>query len=188
LQGWVFAHFRHLIPRRKYEDYDRANPYVGRWKPPRGFADVAQFRGLMDSMEHCHVIWKSYEYRRDVTPFQDVCWSSRWIMASKDMIVRYLPEWVLRQYGYVQTVLRPPTTIHPLEAAQVVNAFLEFALHVLSQHERGEPVPKDKEWMHSNGYIKWFYRVSHPLIVSLSPVPESDVPIPVYQEVIVEQK
>jgi len=70
----------------------------------------------------------------------------------------------------------------------VVTTFLEFALHVLSQQERGELVPKDKEWKHSNGYIKWFYRVSHPIIVRLAPIPEYIVPKPVYQEVIVVQK
>ncbi|RHN66508.1 putative aminotransferase-like, plant mobile domain-containing protein [Medicago truncatula] len=132
LEGWVLAHFRHLVPRRKYEDYDRGDPYVGRWKPPRGFADDAHFICLMESMEHCLVIWRSYEHRRDLTPFQDVCWYSGWIMADKDRMVCHFPKRVLRQYGYVQTVLIPPTTIVPLEATQVVTAFLEFDLHVLS--------------------------------------------------------
>jgi hypothetical protein len=107
-------------------------------------------------------------------------------MADKDRMVRHLPELVLMQYGYVQTIPIPPMTIQPLEAEHVVTAFLEFDLHVLSQQERGEPVPKDKEWMHSNGYIKWFYRVSHPLIAGPAPVPKYIGPRPVYQEVIVE--
>ncbi|RHN49885.1 putative protein-serine/threonine phosphatase [Medicago truncatula] len=188
LVGWVLAHFRHIVPRRKYEDYERENPYVGRWRPPRGYSDAGHFRGLMDSMEHCHVIWRPYEHRRDVTPFQDVCWYSGWIMAGKQKMVRHLPERVLRQYGYVQTVPRPPTTIVPLAPAEVATAFFEFVVHVLSQQDRGDPVPEDEWWKHSDGYIKWFYRVSHPLIVNPAPVPEYIAPRPVYQEVIVEQE
>jgi len=42
--------------------------------------------------------------------------------------------------------------------------------------------------MHSNGYIEWFYKVSHPLIIGPALVPEYTVPRPVYEEVIVEQQ
>ncbi|RHN45376.1 hypothetical protein MtrunA17_Chr7g0230131 [Medicago truncatula] len=48
-----------------------------------------------------HVIWRLYERRRDIMPFQDICWYSGWIMAAKDRRVCHLPERVLRQYGYV---------------------------------------------------------------------------------------
>jgi len=123
----------------------------------------------------------------DVTPFQDVCWYSRWIMAGKQRMVRRLPERVLRQYGYVQTVLRPPTTIMPLASADVVAAFLEFALHVVAQHHRGDKVPDDEPWKHSDRYIRWFYRVSHLIIVNPPPEPEITVPRPVYQDVLVDQ-
>jgi len=85
-------------------------------------------------------------------------------MASKQKMVRHLPERVLRQYGYVQTISRPPTTILPLAPTNVVAAFLEFVLRVVSLQQRGEPVPDDEPWKHLDGYLKWFYRVSHPLI------------------------
>jgi len=60
---------RHVVPRKKYEDYEWHNPFVGRWKPKRGFADAEHFRDLLDLMEHCHVYWRPYERRRDVAPF-----------------------------------------------------------------------------------------------------------------------
>jgi len=161
---------------------------VGRWKPPRGFADVGHFRGLMDLLEHSHAVSSPYEHWRDVTPFQDVCWYSEWIMADKERMVRHLSERVLRQYNYVQTVPRPPTTIVSLEPTEVVTAFLEFALHVLIQQQRGDPVLEGEEWMHTKGYMTWFYKVSHPLIIGPAPVPEYTIPINVYEEVIVEQQ
>ena len=60
---------------------------------------------------------------------------------------------------------RPPMTIEDLTPWNLVMAFMEFAINVLSQQERGDPVPEDEVWKHEVGYMKWFYRVSHPCLV-----------------------
>jgi len=65
-------------------------------------------------------------------------------MVDKQKIVRHWPEQVLRQCIHVQRVPRPSTTVMPLAPADVVTAFLEFALHVVSQHQRGGQVLDDK--------------------------------------------
>jgi len=108
-------------------------------------------------------------------------------MDGKQKMVRHLPERVVRQYIYVQKVPRPPTTIMPLAPADVVAAFLEFALHVVPQQQRGHRVPDDEPWTHSDRYIRWFYHVSHPLIVN--PALESDIVIsrPIYHDILVDQ-
>ena len=108
-------------------------------------------------------------------------------MADKQKMVRHFAEYVLRQYGYVQTVPRPPTTIMPLAPADVATAFLEFALHVVPQQQRADQVPEDELWKHSDRYIRWFYRVSHPLIVNLAPEPEIVMPRLVYQDILFDQ-
>ena len=38
------------------------------------------------------------------------------------------------------------------------------------------------------GYMKWFYRVCHSLMIGPAPVPGYTIPRPVYEEVIVEQQ
>jgi len=123
----------------------------------------------------------------DVTPFSDVCWYSGWIMAGKQKIVRHRPERVLRQYEYVLTVPRPPTMIIPLAPADVVAAFLEFVLYVVAQQHSVAQVPDKEPWKHSDRYIRWFYRVSHPLIVNPAPEPDITMPRPVYQDILVNQ-
>ena len=128
-----------------------------------------------------------------MTPFQDICWYSGWIMAGRDRRVRHLPKRVLRQYGYVQTIPRSPTDIGPLAPEEVAMAFMEFALHVLSQQEKGDLVPDDEPLSHSRGYMCWFYRVSHPIVNPPAVVPHYTTdahlrPIPPYKEVIVEQQ
>jgi len=160
LQGWIFAHFRNLISRIPNEDYDPAiAPLVSQRKPDRGFTDPGHYRDVIDSLEHSHVIWRLYERRRHITPFQDICWYSRWIMADKDRRVHHLPERVLRQYGYVQTRPRPPTHILRLAAEDVAQAFMEFALHVLSLQQRGDLVPDGESWAPSRWCMRWFIRV-----------------------------
>jgi len=84
-------------------------------------------------MEHCHVTWRLYEHRRDVTPFQDVCWYSGWIMGGKQKMVCHLPELVLRQYRYVQTVPRSPTMILPLAPADVLPSWSLFCTSLASR-------------------------------------------------------
>ena len=109
-------------------------------------------------------------------------------MAGKDRMVRHLPERVLRQYGYVHAIPRPPTTIAELAPYEVVMAFMEFAVPVLSQQEKGDPVPEDEVWKHSKGYMNWFYKVSHPLMIAHAVIPDYTVLVPPYEEVIVKQQ
>ena len=170
LQGWVFAHFRNLLLRISNDDYDPViAPLVTQWKPTRGLTDPGHYKDAIDSLDHSHVIWRPYERQRHITPFQDICWCSGWIMAGKDRRVRHLPERVLRQYGYVKTIPKPPSDIGRLAVDDVVMAFLEFALHVLSQQDRGGPVSDKESWAHSRGYMRWFIRVSHPIVKPLRP-------------------
>ncbi|RHN77039.1 hypothetical protein MtrunA17_Chr1g0150421 [Medicago truncatula] len=137
LVGWVLARFRNLIPRNHNDECDLAlAPLVDQWKPPSGFSDPGHHSDANDSLEHSHVIWRPYERRRDMAPFQDIFWYSGWIMAGRDRMVRHLPERVLRQYMYVQTGPRAPTDIGPLVPEEVAMTFMEFSLHVLSQQER----------------------------------------------------
>jgi len=99
----------------------------------------------------------------------------------------------IRQYGYVQTILRPPTDIGLLALEYVALAFMEFALHVLSQHERGDLVPDNESWSASRGYMRWFVRVTHPIVNPPAAIPDYTVnahprPVPPYEEVLVEQQ
>jgi len=122
------THFTNIILRIEDDAYDpTVAPLVSQWKPPRGFSNPGHYRAAIDSLDHSHVTWRSYERRRHITPFQDICWYSEWIMAGTDRMVRHLPERVLRQYGYVQTRPRPPTDIEALAADDVAQAFMEFA-------------------------------------------------------------
>ncbi|RHN53594.1 putative aminotransferase-like, plant mobile domain-containing protein [Medicago truncatula] len=180
LVGWTLTHFSNIIPRIDDDAYDPAvSPLVIQWKPPRGFSNPGHYRSAIDSLDHSHVTWRPYERRRHITPFQDICWYSGWIMTGSDRMVHHLSERVLRKYGYVQTILRAPTDIELIAADDVAQDFTEFALHVLSHQDRG--------------YMRWFIRVSHPIVNPPTTIPDYAAaapprPVPPYEEDIVEQQ
>ena len=114
-------------------------------------------------------------------------------MAGKDKRICHLPKRVLRRYRYVQTIPKPPTYIGLLAAVDVTMAFMEFALHVLNQQQRGDLVPDGESRAHSRGYMRCFIKVSHPIVNPHVAIPDytADVhpcPVPPYKEVIVEQQ
>jgi len=188
------AHFSNIIPRIDDDNYDPiVSPLVSQWKPPRGFSNPGHYRPAIDSLDHSHVTWRPYQRRRHITPFHDICWYSGWIMAGSDRMVRHLPERVLRQYRYVQTIPRPPTDIELLAADDVAQVFTEFALHVISHQHRVHPVPDNQSWDHTKGYMRWFIRASHPIVNPPAAIPDyaadaPPCPVPPYEEVIVEQQ
>ncbi|XP_024632161.1 protein MAIN-LIKE 2-like [Medicago truncatula] len=171
LVGWVITHFRHVVPRKKFEEYERHNPY-----------GLAGFDGALSR----HLEAVQAPTRRDA-------FSGRVLVLQMDHVDRqsmvcHLLERVLRQYEHVQRVPRPPTRVMPLATVDVAAAFLKFALHVVSQQQWGRQVPEDEPWKHLETYIRWFYRVSHPLIVNHAPEPDIVMPRPVYQDILVDQE
>ena len=64
---------------------------------------------------------------------------------------------------------------------------LLLRLCLLPQQQRGGQVLDDELWKHSDRYIRWFYRVSHPFIVNPAPEPDNVMPRPVYQDILVDQ-
>jgi len=109
-------------------------------------------------------------------------------MVDKDRLCRHLPERILRQYNYCQTIPKTHAMIGGLNLADVVVAFQDFTVHVLTHAERGHQTLEEKPWRYAKGYIKWFYCVSHPMFNEPAPVVEYTTLVPHYEEVIVEQQ
>jgi hypothetical protein len=99
-------------------------------------------------------------------------------------MVRYLPERVLRQFGYMQTV-----PIHPHESAppqetlvDITYRFQHYLAHALTPQQLGHRALQGVEA--EEGYIKWFYTVSNPRMIL--PNHEVLVPKPPEQEALDE--
>ena len=100
-------------------------------------------------------------------------WILGWLRYGNRM-VRYLPKWVLRQFGYVQTVPRYTLEIaHPRQNLGEITLRFQRALdYALTPQELGHPAVYGVEA--SEGYIHWFYDVFHPRMI----LPDIEVLVP----------
>jgi len=163
LQGWVFAHFRNLLPKIHNDDYDPAiAPLVSQWKPTRALL-------ILDTTEMSLIRWTILMSpggrKRDddrSRPFKtyvgnpDGSWPTKtWgsitchsgFLGSTSMS-RLFP-------GLLQTLgfLRQRTWLWPSWSLPYMS----------SASKRGDLVPDNELWSHSRGYMRWFIRVSHPI-------------------------
>ena len=62
-----------------------------------------------------------------------------------------------------------------------MQAFIDFRTHTIKELDWGEPAGQETWWM-EDGYVRWYTRVSHPLILTLLP---EDLPRPANEEQII---
>ena len=63
-----------------------------------------------------------------------------------------MPERVLRQYRYVQSVPRHPTDVVELTPPQIVQTFVDFRTHTLKEPDWGKPT-REQTWWTADGYV-----------------------------------
>ncbi len=99
-------------------------------------------------------------------------------------VYRHLPERVLRQYEYVETVPRPPTDVVELSPAEIVQAFVDFLTHMLKAADWGEHAGEHTSCT-TDGYVRWYTVVSPPHIF---PLLQGDIPRPPNEEQIITEQ
>jgi len=89
-------------------------------------------------------------------------------------MVRYLLEWVLRQFGRVQTIPPHPAESPPpvINLADITNRFQHALDHALTPEQLEYHIVHGVEA--ANGYIEWFYHHSQPRMI----LPDMPVPVP----------
>jgi len=106
LQAWIYQHFRGIGSNNVWGGYrDDMHARVMFFAPRIGLFTPDSYRGHVDVLDLSGVVMAPHEEHHEACPFKRVSLYSRWLRYGNHM-VRYLPERVLRQFGYVQTVLR----------------------------------------------------------------------------------
>jgi hypothetical protein len=107
------------------------------------------------------VDWACYDEHRQICPLQPISLYFGWIRCGH-IKVRYLPERVLRQLCYVQTIPRPPAHSVAVATTQIDFLFVHFMNQVLTAHELGTRALY--LWLTTPDYITWYMKISHPYL------------------------
>ncbi|XP_047166760.1 protein MAINTENANCE OF MERISTEMS-like [Vigna umbellata] len=177
LQSWIYEHFPTLGRRRMVSSYMEDRPRAAKWESPRQGSTLLEVRVHLDALTYDLVIWYPYESHRESRPFYGVCMFSGWIRIG-ETLCRHLPERVLRQFGFQQSIPRDPPVVANADILVTDDVWLHYRDHVV----RGVSVsrfPSDCV----DGYLAWFRIISHPYIIpadddrpSLAPRLRRDIP------------
>jgi hypothetical protein len=109
-----FHHF-HAIGGEEDPRYEEHLPRARKFVPTRGQTRASSIRKTLDRLLPHDMDWACYEDRRQICPLQPISLYFGQIRCGP-INVWYLPERVLRQFGYVQTI--PSLHITPLVLAR----------------------------------------------------------------------
>ena len=79
----------------------------------RGDHNVVLYRVFLDRTNHDDINWTPFEDYMEVVPFDTISLYSGWLACGDNTMVWYLPEWCMRQFGYVQMISRSPFQVSP---------------------------------------------------------------------------
>ncbi|KAK2363244.1 protein MAIN-LIKE [Trifolium repens] len=186
LQGWIIVHFPRLSvlgTESLYEDHMGWNAY---FVPGQGHKECDGYRLSLDNIQMSDCVFSPYDGRRHVRPSINACWFSGWIRDGK-FRAKHLPERVLRQFKFVQSIPRHPSTAATLgmNLFEIGRVWMEeLELRLIDEEMRGPAVVNP--WDHEPGYMRWFYRVSHSIMRPVEGVEEPQRPSNL--EVVIEEQ
>jgi hypothetical protein len=91
--------------------WDDHHPHSMFFAPRAGLSTSDEYIGNLDALDLASVVMTPNGEHHQACPFERVCLYSGWLKYGNRK-VRYLPERVLRQFGYIQTIPG-----HPYESA-----------------------------------------------------------------------
>ncbi|CAK8561603.1 unnamed protein product [Lathyrus sativus] len=178
LQCWIHEYFPTLGKRG--ENWIPANnvglPRAMRWSYRQGTLKVDELRPILDELTPADVIWRPFENHRVWRQFDELC-LYRGCLRWGDIIVPYMPDKCLRQFGYRQYVPHPP--LDSRTAGDIDVDWISY--HESVQNVIRPTAPATTPYETDDGYLEWYYRVSHPHLVSLSVDATTEMPVPVYE-------
>ncbi|KAI5445111.1 hypothetical protein KIW84_013387 [Lathyrus oleraceus] len=141
----------------------------------QGVLKVDDLRPILDELTRTDVIWRPFEDHRAWRVFDEIC-LYRGCLKWGETVVPYLPDRCLRQFGYRQYVPSPP--LDCMMATDIDVDWISYHQSVVAviSSSTVATTPSEVE----DGYLEWYYRVSHPRLVPPHRDAPRDVPVPVY--------
>ncbi|OVA07425.1 Aminotransferase-like [Macleaya cordata] len=162
LQTWIYDHFPTLQFGRANIDkkYKMNHCRLRKWTVSKRMEDlgsaVMTIRERLDDLSPDDVIWDPYKSQRELRfPLHELAFYSGFLRCH-NVIEPYHPDRVMRQFGLVQSIPRPPIkkkVVHDIVSHQWDNWTSQLLV------QRGEPI--SKPWDCGHDYMEWFRSVSH---------------------------
>ncbi|KAL2903642.1 Serine/threonine-protein phosphatase 7 long form-like protein [Bienertia sinuspersici] len=184
-KAWIYEHFPMFRPALNsifnVDRHPRAMKWDAQTPTPKLLTSVQAYRWRLDDMQAQEVIWMPYGV--DVLGKYPISLYHGCIRYGS-IIEPYMPDRVLRQFGYVQT--RPMTSIKPNKEYKPENSYsVEYgegmmsfwddpSSHCLSVARLGDLALNP--WDSSSDYMQWFLQRSHPKVQNPDNAPEGYKP------------
>ena len=137
------------------ETEPRAKHYITR----RTTSAIADVRVQLAALTYDGVTWNPYVAHRAGRPLVVSTMFSGFIKLGI-LVHCHLTERVLRQFGFMQPIPRPPTSLPMLDFATINDRCRDHDQFVVVQ-----VVPATTHFSCLDEYLQWFWRVSHPYIL-----------------------
>nr|XP_012568468.1 protein MAIN-LIKE 1-like [Cicer arietinum] len=105
LPTWIYEHFPDIC-KRDMDELISSMPQMFRWTAKQTSGNIAYYRAKLDALRDTDIIWTPNYDENSMTRFQSVSLFTGYIHWCSVM-VPYLPERCIRQFGYTQHI--PPT-------------------------------------------------------------------------------
>ncbi|XP_058771909.1 protein MAIN-LIKE 1-like [Vicia villosa] len=179
--GWIISYFYRIHGYEINPVYTDAMPRAARYILQRGNNKVGPYRVYLNHIVHDDIQWTPFIGYGDVIPFDRIRLYFGWLPSRSNTMVKYLPEQCMRQFGHVQMILKSPFHVAPdtVTSREIAAIFEDWAHHLVLKEYRS--MVATKRWHCVDGYVTWFYRVSHPLVTPDAP---GDPPRPSHEEIL----
>ncbi|XP_068471911.1 protein MAIN-LIKE 1-like [Phaseolus vulgaris] len=107
VQAWIYEHFSGMGRRDINPSYDDVHPRAARYIVAHQICAVGDVRVQLDGVTHHDIIWTPYEDHRLSRPFETIYLFLGHLRLGS-LSHRHMPERVLRQFGYEQSIPSSP--------------------------------------------------------------------------------
>jgi len=159
IQAWIYEYFPTMGRKQLRDTYVETKPRARRYIIGRTTSAIADVRVRLDVLTYDEVIWNPYVAHRAGRQLVVSAMFSGYLRLGI-LVHRHLLERVLRQFGFMQPIPRPPTSLPMLDFAIIDDRWRDHDQFVVVQ-----VVPAPTPFSCSDGYLQWFQRVSHPYIL-----------------------
>ncbi|XP_058783614.1 uncharacterized protein LOC131658324 [Vicia villosa] len=143
--GWILQHFQMIIGWGSMQEYIEVWPRARAFIPLRGIQTVEPYRVYLDHIVAEDTRYDAYATHCETRLFDDIALFSGWLACSSTITVPYLPEHVIRQFSYCQTIPRHPfvSVRLGLTRRQIDDIFADYQNHMVPDEARATRIERD---------------------------------------------